>query len=301
MPTQLEIIVEALERKGKPMTAEELGQVLRDNGSDAERPENNVSGLVSTNKGVLETSKVDGVTFYSLSLGATSRQKGKTSVVDRKGGFEAFRGLCARLSKVHCKSEEEVKIGLVKPILESIGYDFEKIGIDVSLEENHDGDHTDVTLIAKGKQKILVEVKRPDVLLDSKKNLKQLKDYVHSDENAAFGILTNGKEWIFFYQFYRKKPVIISFFKFSIEKPTEEAYAQLQSLSKDGFNKSKKMDEAKRSVDKMVARWKSCIDDAIDGMIRNTESFFVNGTMLERLKDEVSSAVDRWVKNDLSC
>lgn len=46
MPTQLETIISALEKNGEPMTASQLADTLRVNGTGAARPENTVLSLV---------------------------------------------------------------------------------------------------------------------------------------------------------------------------------------------------------------------------------------------------------------
>lgn len=296
MPTQLEIIVEALERNGRPMTAEELGQVLRDNGSDAERPENNVSGLVSTNKGVLETSKVDGVTFYSLALGATSPKKDKTGVVDRKCGFEAFRGLCARLAKARDGkrdwNEEEAKQKLVLPFLRFLGY--EDVA-DMDFEENVKGRHADITVRA-GRKKIFVEVKRPGVGLDTPSHQRQLLDYVAHDSDSEFGILTDGCEWIFFFMENGRKPVLFPVHCFRTDSAGREDFEAVSMFSRDAFNARRLAAFARDGACRVLDGMKG---DILGSIVPRYSNFPDRGDVA-KLREAVADVFDRWRKKELN-
>lgn len=87
--------------------------------------------------------------------------------------------------------EENVKIHIVLPILNSLG--FNKGIFDYEYTRDHKNKIVDMAWIYN-KDMIYIEVKRGDKSI-TKSNVKQLTDYIVS-KNISWGLLTNGKRYI---------------------------------------------------------------------------------------------------------
>ena len=295
MPTQLEIVIDAIRQNG-PMTANELGAVLKANGSKAERPENTVLGLVSSNRSFFEIDRNGETTTYSLALGARSAERGKAGQPDRKDGFGVFRGLCARLAKARDGkrdwNEEEAKQKLVLPFLRFLGY--EDVA-DMDFEENVKGRHADITVRA-GKKKIFVEVKRPGVGLDTPSHQRQLLDYVAHDSDSEFGILTDGCEWIFFFMENGRKPVLFPVHCFRTDSAGREDFEAVSMFSRDAFNARRLASFARDGACRVLDGIKG---DILGSIVPRYSNFPDRGDVA-KLREAVADVFDRWRKKELN-
>lgn len=297
MPTQLEMIIDALKSSGRPMTADELGKVLEENKSGARNPKNSVQGLVSKNKNIFESSKADGVTVYSLAPGATGLKKDNAKHIYHPEGFGAFKAKCREMSKTAIttreKLEAETRQKLVLPFLRFLGYD--DSGSDMEFEENVKGRHADIALTC-GRSKIFVEIKKQSVPLDTPEHRRQLLEYTAHDSRCNFGILTNGKGWIFFYMRNRNKPVLFPIWILNVDIVNEDDF-NFVSLFKKGSFAEKKMVEFSR------AKAKKELDAFRNSILSNVKAskldLLPDEFDIAILKKELESAFDKWRKREL--
>ena len=163
MPTQLEILVDALKGAGRPMTAAELADVLKESGSNAERPVNTVLSLVHRCPGIVSVG--GSPSRYALESNAcvSTEPKNRTgAIVDGPEFFEALEAVSVQIRKSakKCSTEGDVKSKLVEiPVLRNLlGYGddmlrFEKRGIDGA-------ERPDIVVGSERKARFIVEVKR---------------------------------------------------------------------------------------------------------------------------------------------
>ncbi len=96
------------------------------------------------------------------------------------------------------RSEEQVKISLVVPILELLGWNI-KNPLEVLFENpTVTGGRMDIVLKKDNKSVFLIEVKNLSQTLTN--HLLQLGRYLY-EQGISYGAITNGKEWIFFEAF----------------------------------------------------------------------------------------------------
>lgn len=91
MPTQLETIIAALEKNGEPMTASQLADTLRENGTGAARPENTVLSLVHKCRDIVNMGG------SHSKYGLREWLKDGTAPLDPGDGFGALEAFCAQL------------------------------------------------------------------------------------------------------------------------------------------------------------------------------------------------------------
>ena len=119
MPTRLETIIAALEKNGEPMTASQLADTLRENGTGAARPENTVLSLVHKCRDIVNMG--GSPSKYGLREGL----KDGTAPLDPGDGFGALEAFCAQLrpDAKFCRTEADVREKLVIPVLRDwLGY-----------------------------------------------------------------------------------------------------------------------------------------------------------------------------------
>lgn len=204
MPTQLEIVMEAIRQNG-PMTAEELGAVLKANGSKAERPENSVLGLVSTTPELVNVGgtppryglKSDG----NAPVGRERRWENGTCALWDIGDLEALFARMRKDSKL-CASEADCKDKLVLPLLRDLlKYGNGDFRLEASVNDAK-SEKVDVLVGSERKPRFLVEVKRIGRnLADAREQLQRY--FRNMDRPCPVGIVTDGIEWHFYLRVLR--------------------------------------------------------------------------------------------------
>ena len=113
MPTQLETIIAALEKNGEPMTASQLADTLRENGTGAARPENTVLSLVHKCRDIVNMGG------SPSKYGLREWLKDGTAPLDPGDGFGALEAFCAQLrpDAKFCRTEADVREKLVIPVI----------------------------------------------------------------------------------------------------------------------------------------------------------------------------------------
>lgn len=295
MPTQLEMIIEALEKNG-PMDANQLGNVIVASGKKIKAPKNSVLGLISTHPDLFLKKKINGQKIYSLAESHLVKKNCDSLSKVANDDFKAFKAFCReRLKKAgHTKgsNEEEAKLKLVLPMLRYLGYDDGTS--DVSTEFNVMGKRTDIVLNSK-KNRVFVEIKawNDRGLVDA--NREQLKRYVSDFQDCSFGILTNGAEWRFFYGTGKGgKSILFPIGDLSIEAPSVSGFDVLRSFEKNSFNPSMLEKKSKEMLKKMMDGWeKNCLESITpDNEIKFPEKGDV-ATLKEKLKD----SFEKWRKS----
>ena len=112
MTTQLETIIAALEKNGEPMTASQLADTLRENGTGAARPENTVLSLVHKCRDIVNMGG------SPSKYGLREWLKDGTAPLDPGDGFGALEAFCAQLrpDAKFCRTEADVREKLVIPV-----------------------------------------------------------------------------------------------------------------------------------------------------------------------------------------
>lgn len=251
MPTQLELIISAIEMNG-PMTAEELAAVLKENGSNAERPENTVLSLVHKCRDV-------------VNLGGSPSRYGLREAFFAKGGAsvpqgqnDALTALCDEMEarEKHCRSEADVREKIVVPVLRDwLG--FSVVG-DMDFEpflNDEKGERPDI-LVRNGKKRLFfVEIKK--IGSDLSKALPQVKRYFRMADRPAVhvAVLTDGIRWRFFLREMKAGiPEPVQYLEFSMKDAASSPRLgdfrdALSDLSKPLFN----IDILKENARRMIA------------------------------------------------
>ena len=294
MPTQLEVIIEALEKNG-PMDADQLGNVIVASGKNPKAPKNSALGIISTHPDLFVKGKMNGKKVYSLAEPLPVPKKHESLPKAASDDFKAFRAFCREILKkaehVKGSNEEEAKIKLVLPVLRYLGYD--DGSSDVSTEFNVMGKRTDIVLNSK-KNKVFVEIKAWNNrgLVDA--NKEQLKRYVSDCQDCSFGILTNGAEWRFFYGTGKGgKSILFPIGDLSIEAPSVSGFDVLRSFEKKSFNPSMLEKKSKEMLKKMMDGWeKNCLE----GITPDNEIKFPEKGDVAVLKDKLKDTFKKWRK-----
>lgn len=108
MPTQIETIIAALEKNGEPMTASQIADTLRVNGTGAARPENTVLSLGHKCMDI-------------VNMGGSPSKYGLREWLNDgtapfpRDGFGALEAFCAQLrpDAKFCRTEADVREKLV--------------------------------------------------------------------------------------------------------------------------------------------------------------------------------------------
>lgn len=256
MPTQLEMIIEALKAARKPLSADELGVFLKAAGSKAENPQNSVFSMVSLHPDLFVVVKDGGVVRYSLANGSQESLQGAvlTSGGTEVGGedFSAFKTICKRMAKgcKFCASEADVREKLVLPFLQGfLGYDVVQ---DMSFEPSLNGEHKERPdiVVSKGRRRLfVVEIKR--IGADLSKAEGQLKRYFRMADGspAHVGILTDGLRWRFYLRETKGGVVeAVLYCSGLMDKPDMAFMDAAVDLKKDDFVLEIMKDNAKAAI-----------------------------------------------------
>jgi hypothetical protein len=256
MPTQLEIVMEAIRQNG-PMTAEELGAVLKANGSKAERPENSVVGLVSTTPELVNVGgtppryglKSDG----NAPVGRERRWENGTCALWDIGNLEALFARMRKDSKL-CASEADCKDKLVLPLLRDLlKYGNGDFRLEASVNDAK-SEKLDILVGSERKPRFFVEVKRIGrKLTDAREQLQRY--FRNMDRPCPVGIVTDGIEWHFYLRVLRNGQAFpLLYAALSVRDPKD--YGPLSHafglLAADSYDKATVMAEANRMAEEIA-------------------------------------------------
>ena len=246
MPTQLETIISALENSKEPMTAEQLADLLKENGTKATKPENTVLSLVHKCRDIVNVG--GSPAKYALRSQKTGKVEPKVGSSE-KVALEAF---CAKMlaDSKKCSNEADVREKIVIPALrDRFGYD---VVDDMDFEPflNSESKERPDILVKKGKKRLfVVEIKKIGTDLSNAE--AQLKRYFKMMDRPTchFGILTDGIRWRFFLRKVRSGiPHAVLFADCSVKDPSFEFFDALSILEKDGFNNDIAIPDAENMI-----------------------------------------------------
>lgn len=245
MPTQLELIISAIERNG-PMTAEELAAVLKENGSNAERPENTVLSLVHKCRDIVNMGG------SPSRYGLREWLKGGAAPLDPRDGFVALEAFCAQLrpDAKFCRTEADVREKLVIPVLRDwLGYG---VARDMEFERFINGEKSerpDIVVVKGRKRLFFVEIKALGT--DLSRSESQLKRYFRNMDRPPVhaGILTDGIRWRFYVRSVRSGIAdALLFCEGSVDRPDMRFLDSINELRKDLFNNDALKNMAQQQV-----------------------------------------------------
>ena len=245
MPTQLELIISAIEMNG-PMTAEELAAVLKENGSNAERPENTVLSLVHKCRDVVNLGG------SPSRYGLRERLNGKEVCLDRLDDLTALEAFCKQIRPAvkSCRTEADAREKLVVPFLRDfLGY---SVVDDMEFERpinDEKRERPDIVVVKGRKRLFFVEIKALGTDLSSSET--QLKRYFRMMDRPPvnFGILTDGIRWRFYIRSVRSGiPDAVLFNEGSVDCPDMRFLDSITEFRKDLFNNDALKNMAQQQV-----------------------------------------------------
>ena len=246
MPTQLETIIAALEKNGEPMTASRLADTLRENGTEAARPENTVLSLVHKCRDIVNMGG------SPSRYGLREWLKGGAAPLDPKDGFVALEAFCAQLrpDAKFCRTEADVREKLVIPVLRDwLGYG---VARDMEFERpinDEKRERPDIVVVKGRKRLFFVEIKALGTDLSSSET--QLKRYFRMMDRPPvnFGILTDGIRWRFYIRSVRSGiPDAVLFNEGSVDCPDMRFLDSITEFRKDLFNNDALKNMAQQQV-----------------------------------------------------
>lgn len=234
MPTQLETIIAALEKNGDTMTAAQLAETLRENGTGAARPVNTVLSLVHKCRDIVNMGG------SPARYGLREWLKDGTAPLDPRDEFKALEAFCAqlRLGVKFCRTEADVREKLVIPVLRDwLGYDvaenmeFERF---INAEKS---ERPDIVVVKGRKRLFFVEIKALGT--DLSKSETQLRRYFKTMDRPPVnaGILTDGIRWRLYVRSVRSGiPDADLFCEGSVDRPDKRFFDAVSEFRKDRFN-----------------------------------------------------------------
>ena len=247
MPTQLETIIAALEKNGEPMTASQLADTLRVNGTGAARPENTVLSLVHKCRDIVNMGG------SPSRYGLREWLKGGTEPLDPRDGFGALESFCAQLlpSVKFCRTEADVREKLVIPVLRDwLGYG---VARDMEFERfinDEKSERPDIVVVKGRKRLFFVEIKALGT--DLSKSESQLRRYFKTMDRPPVhaGILTDGIRWRFYLRSVRSGIAdALLFCDGSLDRPDMDLLDAFSDFSEPLFNN----DILKTNASRMMA------------------------------------------------
>lgn len=246
MPTQLETIIAALEKNGEPMTASQLADTLRENGTEAARPENTVLSLVHKCRDIVNMGG------SPSKYGLREWLKDGTAPLNPMDGINGLEGFCAQLrpDAKFCRTEADVREKLVIPVLRDwLGY-----GVAENMEferfiNGEKSERPDIVVVKGKKRLFFVEIKALGT--DLSRSESQLKRYFRNMDKPPVhaGILTDGIRWRFYVRSVRSGIAdALLFCEGSIDRPDMEFLDALSDLSERLFNNSVLETDARRII-----------------------------------------------------
>ena len=247
MPTQLETIIAALEKNGEPMTASQLADTLRVNGTGAARPENTVLSLVHKCRDIVNMGG------SPSKYGLREWLKDGTAPLDPRDGFGALEAFCAQLrpDAKFCRTEADVREKLVIPVLRDwLGY-----GVARNMEferfiNDEKSERPDIVVVNGRKRLFFVEIKALGT--DLSRSESQLRRYFRNMDKPPVhaGILTDGIRWRFYLRTVRSGiPGADLFHDGSIDRPDKDLMDVFSDFSGPLFNN----DILKTNASRMMA------------------------------------------------
>jgi len=234
MPTQLETIIAALEKNGEPMTASQLADTLRENGTGAARPVNTVLSLVHKCRDIVN------VGGSPARYGLREWIDDWTVPLDPRDELKSLEAFCAQLRPgvKFCRTEADVREKLVVPFLRDwLGYDvvqdmeFERFINDAKREK------PDIVVVKGRKRLFFVEIKALGTDLSGSE--KQLERYFRMMDRPPVnaGILTDGVRWRLYVRAVRSGiPYADIFCEGSVYRPDMPFLDSISEFRKDLFN-----------------------------------------------------------------
>lgn len=247
MPTQLETIIAALEMNGEPMTAEQLAEVLRKNGTCAIKPENTVLSLVHKCRDIVNMGG------SPAKYGLLEWNNGCAAPLDHMDGFEALEAFCVQLlpSVKFCRTEADVREKLVLPVLRDwLGYDVAKNMEFERFINDENRERPDIVVVNGRKRLFFVEIKALGT--DLSRSESQLRRYFRTMDRPPVhaGILTDGIRWRFYVRSVRSGIAdALLFCEGTLERPDMDFLDALSDISEPLFNN----DILKTNASRMMA------------------------------------------------
>ena len=247
MPTQLETIIAALEKNGEPMTASRLADTLRENGTEAARPENTVLSLVHKCRDIVNMGG------SPSRYGLREWLKGGAAPLGHRDGFVALEAFCAQLrpDAKFCRTEADVREKLVIPVLRDwLGYG---VARDMEFERfinDEKSERPDIVVVKGRKRLFFVEIKALGT--DLSRSESQLRRYFRTMDRPPVhaGILTDGIRWRFYVRSVRSGIAdALLFCEGSVDRPDMDFLDALSDISEPLFNN----DVLKANAGRMMA------------------------------------------------
>lgn len=254
MPTQLETIIAALEKNGEPMTASQLADTLRVNGTGAARPENTVLSLVHKCRDIVNMG--GSPSRYGLREWLT----GGTEPLDPRDGFGALEAFCAQLrpDAKFCRTEADVREKLVIPVLRDwLGYDVAENMEFERFINDEKSERPDIVVVNGRKRLFFVEIKALGT--DLSRSESQLRRYFKTMDRPPVhaGILTDGIRWRFYLRSVRSGIAdAILFCEGSVDRPDKRFLDAVSEFRKDRFNNDTLKDMAQLLISELSKKTK---------------------------------------------
>lgn len=254
MPTQLETIIAALEKNGEPMTASQLADTLRVNGTGAARPENTVLSLVHKCRDIVNMG--GSPSRYGLREWLT----GGTEPLDPRDGFGALEAFCAQLRPCvkFCRTEADVREKLVLPVLRDwLGYDVAENMEFERFINDEKSERPDIVVVNGRKRLFFVEIKALGT--DLSRSESQLRRYFKTMDRPPVhaGILTDGIRWRFYLRSVRSGIAdAILFCEGSVDRPDKRFLDAVSEFRKDRFNNDTLKDMAQLLISELSKKTK---------------------------------------------
>lgn len=223
---------------------------------------------------------------------------------------EIIQKMIERIKKhksLYERSEENVRIQIINPILKGLGWDPEnpeEVQANITSEEGV----PDYSLLKDNKKVLFIEAKKLSIDITQKDIIRKLASYCFG-EGLKYGVLTNGSIWLLFRSFQEGTTITDRIvWKTNIENDDLTAIVRtLNTISRETVENIENLIEELQSLDKI---WQSLLDDPkemIKGLIpvferlvkeRNPNYEVETSTIEDFIKEGVKELISRPIKID---
>jgi len=189
------------------------------------------------------------------------------------------------------KCEENVKIKIVVPLLELLGYNFQQ---DMDFEHHVENKRADVALLIDNKPRLLVETKDLDESLDN--HINQALEYAYN-KGVEWVILTNGLEIRVYKSFIPntpKKDRIL--FTTTLQKLPDSFDMLFGLLGKEHLREAKKLIEKAKTVRESITA-KILIEDLAQCKEQLFGDLFSQFKLRYETDEKFKEIIDSWAKD----
>ncbi len=186
------------------------------------------------------------------------------------------------------KCEENVKIKIVIPLLELLGYNLQQ---DMDFEHHVRNKKADIALLFDNKPKLLIEVKDLDENLDN--HIHQALDYAFN-KGVEWVILTNGlkiRVYKSFIQYMPPEDRLI--FNTTLSNLPQLFNALFELVSKEYLQDAKKLNEKAESIRENITT-KILIEDLAECRKRLANDLFIQFKARYETDSEFKKVIDTW-------